>query len=101
MGLIGPTGPAGETGPAGPPLALETIMITGTSELPEGVFCVTCPTTHPFMLGGACEREVGVSDPFGPSTTIDVDEYCCQDVTSFNNVTVTAVCGQVQPTTTP
>ncbi len=74
-------------------LSLDTIVIEDAG---PGLVCVTCPVDHPFMTGGACERDFTLPRGFGPSTTIDTSTYCCESVGSTGPVIVTAVCAELQ-----
>ena len=76
---------------------METIQITaeGPGNDPDNRVCVTCPAEHPFMLGGACDRNEEPGTPgFGPGTTIDTTTYCCHDPGNGFNSVVQAICAQ-------
>jgi hypothetical protein len=93
MGLEGPQGPQGiqgiqgdmglmgDPGPDGPPgPATATILVSCSG--PGTVSC-TCPASHPFLMGGACEKIAGGAPGFGASTSISgspPDTYLCVPV---------------------
>ena len=73
--------------------ATDTILVECSG---SGLVACPCPVSHPFLMGGACERGAcGVFNGFGPSTSITgtpPDTYSCQSIGAPCAVEVDLVC---------
>ena len=60
-----------------------------------GLVSCTCPGSHPFLMGGACEKGACAFGGFGPSTSITGSPpttYRCQSIGAVCPVEVDIIC---------
>ncbi len=89
-GATGATGPPGADGAPGP--ATVTILVECSG---AGLVLCTCPVSHPFLMGGACERGSCSGGGFGASTSFSgspPDTYSCVSIGKICPVVLDIIC---------
>ena len=92
-GADGADGDDGADGAQGPPGTATATILASCSG--SGVVSCTCPVSHPFLMGGACQKLSSFLPGFAPSTSIfgsPPDTYSCVAVESAASVQVDIIC---------